>query len=363
MTRKRTKVLHIVPRFYPGGAERLAFEYVTRLDSKRFDTYIASCVEDGPLRQEFDIDKKHIFIGSRKKHGGRIGVAKKLKKYVARVKPDIIHTHLLGADGFGYLCKKKSGRSSKWVSTQHNVEHKTPAWRRFLWKRMLRRVDVAIPVSSAVEQYVSNKFKVPREKIITIPNGIALEPWTDIPYTQLFSQKAAQFATIGRLEEQKGHTYLLKALSHLSDLDWHLHVFGDGAQEHALQQEAHKLGLMRRISWHGAVDTISEDIVQIDLVIQPSLWEGRSLVVMEAMAAARGVLVSSAAGADLVEHNKSGLVVPTRDVAALTNMIRFAIAHKDALRKMAGAARRHAKKYFDIQDNISAVEDIYASLV
>lgn len=354
----KTTVLHIMPRYYPGGAERLVLEYARHLDQAQFKTIVASCVDDGELFAEFKKTPASLFVGAKHKQGNRLAILRDLKKYMKKHKPDIIHTHLLSADVVGAKLKKAFPQIT-WISTQHNLEHHRPFLYKAIWKRALRHADHVIAVSSAVEVFARDVFHVPADKLTMIPNGINLTRWENIGNASIFRTTPYQLATIGRLEEQKGHTYLLQALAKLKKLKWKYHMFGDGSLHRSLAMQASKLGIAERVSFHGNVSDLPIKIRSIDLVIQPSLWEGMSLTIMEAMAAGRPVLTTEAAAVDLINHKQTGYIAKTADPLALQIALEDILSHADEAKRIALAGREWAFAEFGIDTHVWAVAQLY----
>ncbi len=351
-------IVHIIPRLYLAGAERMALLYAQGLDKTKFKITVASSVEDGSLRPLLEDTGVEIIVGSKKKYGNRWGVWKFLKQELTRIAPAIIHTHLLGADIIGYLWKRIHPEVI-WISTAHNVEYNSPWIKRFLWKCILRQVDSVIAVSDAVAVYVCDHFQIPKEKITTVYNGIDVMHWKKIPFRE-FDPQNIQLGTIGRLEEQKGHYYMLRALAQIADVPWTYHVFGEGSLEQSLKREATRLGLSSRIIWHGQTDAIESAIATLDVIVQPSLFEGMSLVVLEALASGRVLIATDAAGEGIIQNGKTGIIVPSKDSDSLAVALRQLFSWSPtAYTKIAKQARADAIKRFDIAEHYRAIENVY----
>lgn len=356
----KKKILHIIPCFVPGGAETLAMKYYENLDPNKFEVYLASGVEDGPLRERI-VDQSRLFVGSRRNDGGRLGVWRRLARYTRELKPDLIHTHLLSGDSFGFVLSRRL--KCPWVSTQHNVEFNTPWLRRMLWARFLRHADRVIAVSKAVADYAQQNFHITGKNLLTIPNGIELKEWVDVPLSDYQGERDLRLGIVGRLEEQKGHVYLLRGLARALDFPWELTVFGEGSREKELKVLAEKLGISERIEWAGAVANLPQRLAHIDALIQPSLWEGLSLAVMEGMAAGRALAVSKPAGAELINDGRNGLIIPMRSEEAVEQAVRFLTMSPRETRRLGAAARRTALDNFSLEKNIKAVEGVYEKLL
>ncbi|MFA6486693.1 MAG: glycosyltransferase, partial [Candidatus Magasanikbacteria bacterium] len=179
---------------------------------------------------------------------------------------------------------------------------------------------------------------------------------------EIFNGDKLRIATIGRVETQKGHKYLLHALARLKNINWSWDIFGDGSLAMSYKNEAQKLGIADRIVWHGVVPDVENYLTNIDLVIAPSLWEGLSLVVMEVMGAGRCIIVTGPAGDELVDAGKTGLTVPARDVHALAEAIKFLYVTPAVARERAVNAREYARTHFSIEKNLIALRNLYLAL-
>lgn len=272
----------------------------------------------------------------------------------------VIHSHVFSADVFAYLLTFVT-RRVRWVSTQHNVAREYRYFRRHILTWVLRRADRVIAVSSLVEKSCDRSFRVSSDRLLLIENGIPLSPWLAVsPLPQM--KRPLQLATIGRLSTQKGHLVLFEALAQLEKQDWKLHLFGDGPLHNALAIKAEHFGIAERIVWHGVLPNIPKELGSIDVVIQPSLWEGRSLVMMETMAAERVVVATTPAAQDLLTDD-TGYVVPPDDPDALANVLHHVFANPSDAVDRANEARAYAAAHFDEQDSLDAIDELYDALV
>ncbi len=378
-----TRILHLIPRFITAGAERLVLEYAKRLPELGYEVAVASIRGGGELVAEFKkIEKKFNKIKKNyfqivEVHGDNVSFIKRmreLKRFVGEWRPDIIHSHIFSADAAGYLLKREF--DIPWVSTQHNGRQSVGRLRRLVLRRILRSADRVIAVSPAVAGDVEKYLRVDRVRIALITNGIDLEQacphYTSPPsFASASAGRRApspkrrggiELAIVGRLEEQKGHDILFRALTDLHDLPWELHIFGEGALRALLENLARELGINERVHWHGVVPDMSGALANIDCVVAPSRFEGMSLAVMEAMAAGRLVVASEAAGAGLIEQEKNGFIVPTEDVSALTKTLKYAIQEHHKLAGIGERAREYALEHFGIERHILQLVKLYGEI-
>lgn len=357
----KIKILHLIPRFSFGGAETLVLEYARRFDPAKYEICVVSVRpnKDNAMMKYFKEAGVQVFAISRAEHGGMWWQWGTLRKFVKDYNPDIIHSHVFSADIVGFLLHRLVLPSVKWFSTQHNVEFNTHWWRRLAWNFILPQADRVIVVSVEVKKYVSENFGVLKDKLELLPNGIALEKWLSVPDLEFMKNGELRLATIGRLETQKGHRYLIEALAQLKDLKWHWDVYGEGSLEIYLKEKIKKYGLTERVSWHGAGGNMENKIKMVDIVVQPSLWEGMSLVIMEAMSAGKMLIATTVAGEDLVTHGENGHLVPSKDSKELARVIRYYYEHAEEAKRLAHNAREYARHHFDIKNNVTGLEEIY----
>lgn len=356
------KILYIIPRFTTGGAEKLVFDYAEYFQKQGWKVAVASMVGGGELTEDFRDLGVEVIVGREKSLLNLYRNYQKLKETVEKFQSDIIHTHIFSSDFVGCLLKRKF-RAVKWISTQHNVGREHSGWRRLVLRWILKKADTVIAVSEAVKNFCLDDLKLQEEKVRLIENGIALNQFLSITSDNLFVEDRLRIVVIGRLEEQKGHKFLFEALAKLKNIPWQLDIFGAGSLESRLKDLADKLKIAEKIVWRGVNKNVVQNMPNIDIIIQPSLWEGMSLVVMEAMAAGRLVIATHEAAEELLENKKTGLAVPARNPEALAKAISWAFKQRQEAKAIALAGREYARHSFGIERNIDGVIAVYKFLL
>jgi glycosyltransferase involved in cell wall biosynthesis len=149
---------------------------------------------------------------------------------------------------------------------------------------------------------------------------------------------------VGRLAPEKGHTFLLEAISRVQHcgFDYACTIVGDGPEHAQLEASARALGIADRVTFTGAVgqDEIGEYYDAADVFVMPSLAEGLPVVLMEAMAHGVPVVASRIMGIpELVEDGVNGLLVVPGRPQALADAV-FTLAKDEAMRRRMGAKAR-----------------------
>ena len=238
-------------------------------------------------------------------------------------KPDVIHAHVYEAGALALFISKYFGIPL--VITEHSVEFLNGAPRGLnRWKARLafRWADRVIPVTGLLQNAITGSGL--RGRFQVVPNPVDLDLFKPRPPFRIGQDQTQQILFVGTLQhtDQKGMQYLLPALASLGRIqqDWHLHVVGGGPARAEFQGMAHDLGLDRQVTFHG-VKTRTEIAAQMqraDFFVFPSSYETFGCVLVEAMASGLPAVAMRVGVAEEVVNVDSGMLVPPRDVSALT---------------------------------------------
>lgn len=237
----------------------------------------------------------------------------------------------------------------------------------FLQLRLLARgVNRYAAVSHDVAAELVERFRWPASKIEVVYNAVRLErfqaPAPPGLREELGGSDRPLVLTCARLDEQKGHRVLLSAAAQLSGIC--LAFAGEGPERAALEALADELGVADRVSFLGYRDDIPALLAACDVFALPSLYEGSSLAVLEAMAAGRAVVSSTIGGTEeLIEDGRSGLLVRPGDVDGLRNALERAVVDEKLRSALANAARERVERDFTPQAMVGANERIYRELL
>lgn len=171
-----------------------------------------------------------------------------------------------------------------------------------------------------------------------------------------------RIVSIGRLTWKKGYEYALSALSKLS-IPFKFTLIGAGEDEERLKYAVYQLGIYDKVEFAGkqSHEAISDYLRNADIYLQPSVQEGFCNSVLEAQACGLICIVSDAQGlAENVENEKSGLVVPARDEAALADAINRVVNMTPQARETMGRyASQRVRQKFDVKGQINSFLRFY----
>lgn len=301
--------------------------------------------------------------------GGAVRAAARVRAMLRRLRPDVVHAHLFRSCVLAVPSAKMGGIRT--IETCHGPEVWRSGWlkRSYVFDRLVVRfVDRFIAVSHAAREHLVRNKRVPRERIRVIWNGRDLRQYSLHSRQRPRAEHAAEVAigVVGRLDEQKGHRYLIAAMpAILREIPGASFIFvGDGPLRESLERQAIEVGVRDRVRFDGYRADIPRVLGEFDLFVLPSLYEGLPLVLVEAGAAGLPVVATNVDGsAEVVKDGETGRLVAPRDPAALAAAI-IALCKSDALRSQLGrAGHERMVRFFSLERQLEETAKVYESLL
>lgn len=241
--------------------------------------------------------------------------------------------------------------------------------------------DAVIATDRSLEPVVLGHLGIPRERMRTIPNALDLQTLAGFAdqdsidgarRTHEIDSGELILLSVGRLEANKGFHVLLRALAAVRDhgaLDgraWRWVMLGEGPYRPALDRLVEELGLQKHVLFAGRVS--DQEMYAwhelSTLFVHPTLYEGSSLVTLEAMAHGRAVVASAAGGIpDKVRPGENGWLVAPGDASALAAAISGAVSDSDRLTRYGIAARAIVEREFSWSAAGDATVALYNELL
>jgi len=304
---------------------------------------------------------------------------------------DVDMVHGLGASALGYALARTRhpDRTVPFVLNPQGLEEFGGTGRVFGGSRLkrwaygplqaavracARAADRVLATDRSLEPTVRAALGVPAERIRLVPNAVDLDECDRLAgpadgrrvRSELgLSSEEAVLVSVGRLEENKGFHVLARALARIEASRWHWVVVGGGPYAPALERLIGSLGIRARVTFAGRVDTrvLHAWYEAADVFVHPTLYEGSSLVTLEAMAHRRAVVATRAGGLpDKVEDGVTGWLVEPADAGALAAAIRHAIENRARLEAMGLAGRILAERLFSWPVVIGRLLAVYREL-
>jgi glycosyltransferase involved in cell wall biosynthesis len=283
----------------------------------------------------------------------------------------IIHSHGYGSDNFGRLAGKITGVPA--IIHTHDPLHYYPWVQKAADTLLAGFTRFSIAVSPSIKEIVTCKRKIKPEKITVFPTCIPLRQFS--PLSRKESAIARQeleippgwktVGTLGRLHQQKGMEFLLRAApAILKDFPKTLFlIIGDGPLRDSLEGLSHLLGLSPNVKFIGYRQDVRRILGVIDIAVLPSLWEGTPIALLEAMAMGRPIVATSVGGMKAVlSHEKTALMVQPGDPEALAAAIAHLLTDKRFAARLGAASLKESRNY-DSQYAATKLQKLYLRIL
>lgn len=291
--------------------------------------------------------------------------------------PDILHTHAAKAGILGRLAAR-ANPELRAVHSPHaffflDFPDAPRRWLGIRLERWLaRRTHCYVCVSHAERDLAARVCHIPDGKLVLAVNGLAPEHSRELVERGAARRRLGieegifAVAVVGRLARQKGHDWFLRALTRFPPDTPHIQVLllGDGPEHAHLHALVHSLDLGERVRWLGYVPRAATLMRGFDLIAIPSRYEGLSYTLLEALAAGVPVVAADAPGnLPHPQLHACTEAVPFGDERALAEAIVRLAREPDRRQKLAAAGQRAVHQHFRLDQQVSALVDLYRSLV
>lgn len=232
-----------------------------------------------------------------------------------------------------------------------------------IWETVQRKYAFRVlAVSQAVERKLRphKNLKIVYEGLPALFDDIVLPAKITSSDTLLY---------LSNYMEGKGQEFALKSFALLAHKypTWKLRFVGgdmgltkNKAYKESLMQLAVEMNIQHQVEWAGFTENVLNEYASASIVLNFSNSESFSLTCLEAMAAGCAVISTDSGGpGEIIEHNKSGLLVPIADVNAMCNAIEHLILNPDIREKMAKTAFYHIREKFDRKSKIAELQKTY----
>jgi glycosyltransferase involved in cell wall biosynthesis len=375
-TDRRVRVLHVIDGLGHGGAETVMLNELRLIDPDRFAMFVVSTSDDHHpavlARARANAESAQIISG-RAMWDAR--PAASIARLIRREHIDVVHTHLEGADVVGGAAAWCARRPV--VSTLHIVHE----WRDNLRKRRRSLADFAnrrfaqrfIAVSEGVKESHVRRLGLDPRSIDVLPN-VSLADRTlpthfDIAATRRelgVPHGTVLCAVANLIENKKDIPTLIRALPLVrerTDEPFTLLVVGDGPQRAQLTELAHHLGVADAVRFLGYRDDATQIMASSDMLCHATLFEGMPMVVLEAMTLGVPIVATRAQGiTDLLDDDRSGLLVAPRDPAAFADAIVRLLVSPGLRADLARNATQTIAQHYNSDAWIERIEGIYSAL-
>lgn len=366
------KILFVIDTLGPSGAERSTLQIAENL--REFTPIICTIYAKYKKMPPPDgLQVRHVDLNSKGKYA-YLDNARKLRRMIKDIQPELVVSTLFRANFITRIAML--GLPIPLIGTFVNDDYPMSKFRAagvkgklfFLHRYVLDRLTVRrnrhiVANSQAIAKLNGDKLGVEKRSISVIHRG--RQP-TAPHYTSHREGEVFRFINVGRLTQQKGQTDLLAAFSLLQEKydNLSLTIAGHGQLEGVLKKQRDELPRPSEVDIPGRVYDIPARLAAAHVFVFTSHFEGFSGALVEAMMAGKLIICSDIPmNLEAVEADKSALVYPVGDVAALAATMERAMTNYKDLLPLMQTAHKEATARFTLKQAIERYENLYLKTI
>jgi sugar transferase (PEP-CTERM/EpsH1 system associated) len=371
-------IAHVIYRLDVGGLENGLVNLINRIPAQRFRHAIVSLTSYSEFRQR--LTRGDVPVFALNKPPGNSPVTQfKLWRLFNRLRPAIVHTRNIGA------LEATLPAALAGVSVRIHGEHGRDVddldgtnTRRQILRRLYKPfVHQYIALSQDLAFYLQHKIGVPPSRIARIHNGVdstLFHPSGDrrdaVPHPNFSGPGNFVIGTVGRMQPVKDQLTLARAFVRLMQAmpgakqRLRLVMVGDGPLREQVRMLLAEAGIDEYAWLPGNRDDVARIMRSFDLFVLPSLAEGISNTILEAMACGLPVLATAVGGnPELIQAGVTGTLVPRDDPESMARAIRTYAESAELCRRHGIEARRTIERGFGMEAMVNAYMTIYDQML
>lgn len=344
------KVLFVTDKLITGGAERYFMKIENRLSRENIELYCGA----GPGDFEKEVKHKESFIPLFKSSWYKNLTI--LHRIVQEKEIQVFHANSLRMLFYGILFKMRN-KKLRLIYTKHNVtllEKKSPK----LFTALLNAFFVEIITVSQDENKKLAALGVRKHKIETIYNGVDLQRFS---YTLRINQGATKhIGILARLSPEKNHKLFLEIAKELQNKSYLFHIAGEGEEKENLEALVKKMGLRKKVVFHGNVKDPENFIKKMDVLLLTSTREVFPMTVIEAMAVGTPMVAVEVGGiGEAIENHITGELVQSHDAKKLAAAVEELLKHPAYRKQIIENAYHKVQQMFSEQNMLEKTLELY----
>jgi glycosyltransferase involved in cell wall biosynthesis len=366
------RVAFVVHVMQMAGAERLVVETIRRL-GPRIEPTVCCLDALGTLGAELRTQGVTVEVLDRKP-GLDLGVARRLARVLHARGVDVVHAHQYTPFFYAALAKLQLAGRPRVILTEHGrhfpdvVSGRRRSLNAWALSRLADRINAVCGFSAGA---LASHDGFPEDRIEIIPNGVELDDFSaELP--RQAARRAARLpddgplvVSIARFHPVKDQATLVRGFAHAVTQvpEARLILAGDGPLRPNLEQLATELGVADRVHFLGIRTDVPQLLQAADVFCLTSLSEAASLTVLEAMAAARPIVLTDVGGnPELVRNGHEGLLVPRGDAAAVGAAIVRLMTDTALADRLSAAAASRVRSEYPLSATIGRYYELYEEL-
>jgi glycosyltransferase involved in cell wall biosynthesis len=360
------KLVLLIPTLDRSGAEKQFSLLATGLPREEFDIHVVCLTRGGAYESLLQDHGIPVTVLHKRLKFDPVAFFR-LRSFIKRFNPDVLHTWLFAANAYGRLAKGNRERP-KVIVSERCVDSWKQSWQLKLDRKLVPRTHRMVANSESVAEFYRGQG-FPSERLVVIPNAVAvsdgaisqagkdalLKEW-DIP------EGSKVVGYVGRLAPQKRGHDLIWSMQLLRQLMHGVYfvLVGDGPDRVELVKLAQHMGCDHLVRFLGHREDASRLMRAFDTVWLASDFEGQSNSLMEAMAHGIPVVASDIpANRELVVDGETGFLVNVGDCPAMAQFTDRILADPDLARRLGNAGRERMRTKFPVEAMIESHRRLY----
>jgi len=367
-------IAHVIHRLDVGGLENGLVNLINNMPDNKYRHIIICMTEYTDFR--YRIKKDDVkFYQLNKRDGKDIFLLYRMWRLLRKIKPDIVHTRNIGTlectfpaflAGVRFRVHGEHGRDMADIDGTN---------KKYIFLRKIFRPFICkyIALSRDLENWLKESIEIPENKIVQLYNGVDIDKFSPkekkrqiIPTKFLQGNKVKVIGTVGRISAEKDQFSLVNALHVLFEKNPDakntliLVIVGDGPLFSELEELVKRKELQSHVWLSGSRDDIAGLLSEMDIFVLPSLGEGISNTILEAMASGLPVVATNVGGnPELVEEGVTGLLIPPANPVVMASALQNYIDEPEKIKIHGLAGRRRVEEKFSMQVMVNSYLHMY----
>jgi sugar transferase (PEP-CTERM/EpsH1 system associated) len=375
---RRPLIVHLLYRFDVGGLENGVVNLINRLPAGEFRHAVVALTEVTAFRRRVERDDVQ-YVALQKSPGQTLKLAPRFARLLRDMRPTVVHSRNLAA--------LELMLPAAWAGVPVRL-HGEHGWNvddpdgRSLKNRLVRRafrpfVHHYVALSGQLQRYLVESVGVAAERIERICNGVDADVFRPAPGGRMPIAGSPFVASdewivgcVGRLEATKNQVLLARALARAVEIApaarsrLRLAIVGAGDYREQIEHVLRDLKVHDLAWFAGARDDVAPLMRGFDSYALPSVAEGISNTLLEAMASGLPIVATAVGGnVELLDDGAAGRLVPSNDVDAMAHALLDDFADPAAARRRGAAARLAVEQRFSLERMVAAYGGLYRRLI
>jgi sugar transferase (PEP-CTERM/EpsH1 system associated) len=362
------RILHLVDSLGKGGLENGMVNLLGHLDPMRFEHVVCAIREMGANAKRLPERVRLVCLDQQA--SSRLQTPA-MVRIIREFRPRVVHSRNWGAIE-GVFAGRWAG-SCAVIHSEHGltVEAAAREPRRRIWMRRLayELAHRVVAVSGQLRAHHAGRTGFAAERMTVIHNGVDNRRFRPDPETRERVRRELGLpdgdfciGCVANLLPVKDHRTLLRAIGEFAQESraWRLLLIGEGPEQPALEAFVKRAEWRGRVCFLGSSNRVAELLQAIDAYVLPSVFEGISNALLEAMASGIPAIATAVGGnPEVVIDGVSGLLFPAGDSGRLAGHLRALEAHPEMRQRLGQHARRRVAEEFSIDSMAGKYADLY----